>query len=56
MINICFSSEVKMSGQVKLETQFEIPQYQSSQYEAPQYYYIQADGTDGTQQTEVRFD
>jgi len=52
VINICFSSEVKMSGQVKLETQFEIPQYQSSQYEAPQYYYIQADGTDGTQQTE----
>ena len=42
-----------MSGQVEVETQFHIPQYQTTQHEgAPQYYFIQADGPD-SQQTEV---
>eukprot|EP00092_Neocalanus_flemingeri_P029908 GFUD01032473.1.p1 GENE.GFUD01032473.1~~GFUD01032473.1.p1 ORF type:complete len:341 (+),score=87.31 GFUD01032473.1:102-1124(+) len=41
-----------MSGQVQLETQFEVPQFQTSQFEAPQFYYIQADGPDTTQHTE----
>ena len=42
-----------MSGQVQLETQFEIPQYQTSQFDSPQFYFIQADGQDTTQHTEV---
>jgi len=34
-----------MAGQVEVETQFQIPQYQTSQLEAaPQYYFIQAEG------------
>jgi len=41
-----------MSGQVQLETQFEIPQYQTSQFDSPQFYFIQADGQDTTQHTE----
>ena len=42
-----------MSGQVEVETQFHIPQYQTNQHEAaPQYYIIQAEGPDA-QQTEV---
>ena len=42
-----------MSGQVEVETQFHIPQYQTTQHEAaPQYYIIQAEGPDA-QQTEV---
>jgi len=41
-----------MSGQVKIEPQFQVPQYQPSQLEAaPQYYFIQAGGPDA-QQTE----
>lgn len=43
---------MKMSGQVEVETQFHIPQYQTTQHEAaPQYYFIQAEGPDA-QQTE----
>ena len=44
-----------MSGEVKVETQFQIaPQFQSSELEAaaPQYYFIQTEGPD-SQQTEV---
>jgi len=45
---------VKMSGEVEVETQFQIPpQYQPSELEAaaPQYYFIQTEGPD-SQQTE----
>ena len=44
-----------MAGQVEVETQFQIPQYQTSQLEAaPQYYFIQAEGPE-SEHTEVSY-